>query len=142
MTKAEKQNNSFSAGNRRSWVWWLLAVVLVACALAFYYFINPSSALWFPRCPIKFLTGFSCPGCGGQRATHALLHGNVGEALSYNYFYIIAIPFVIALCVSFVLKKLHKGKRFVSLVSSQPIFFENLTHIILLLFLYLIISVR
>ena len=99
MTKADKKNNSFSAGNRRSWVWWLLAVVLVACALAFYYFINPSLALWFPRCPIKFLTGFSCPGCGGQRATHALLHGNVGEALSYNYFYIIAIPFVIA-CVS------------------------------------------
>ena len=121
MTKAEKQNNSFSAGNRRSWVWWLLAVVLVACALAFYYFINPSSALWFPRCPIKFLTGFSCPGCGGQRATHALLHGNVGEALSYNYFYIIAIPFVIALFVSFVLKKLHKGKRFVSLVEHKAV---------------------
>ena len=107
MTKADKKNNYFSAGNRRSWVWWLLAVVLVA--------------LWFPRCPIKFLTGFSCPGCGGQRATHALLHGNVGEALSYNYFYIIAIPFVIALCVSFVLKKLHKGKRFVSLVEHKAV---------------------
>ncbi|RKV71031.1 MAG: DUF2752 domain-containing protein [Alloprevotella sp.] len=35
-------------------------------------------------------TGYSCPGCGAQRAIHSLLHGHFAEAISYNYF----LPFV------------------------------------------------
>lgn len=45
-----------------------------------------------PRCVMKRLTGFDCPGCGSQRALHALLDGHPLEAWSYNLF----LPFVVA----------------------------------------------
>ncbi|MBQ1747995.1 MAG: DUF2752 domain-containing protein [Bacteroidales bacterium] len=45
---------------------------------------------------MKMLTGFDCPSCGAQRAIHAFLHGRFLEALSYNLFFIVAIPFLLA----------------------------------------------
>ena len=44
------------------------------------------------RCPFRALTGYDCPGCGSQRAIHALLHGELAQAWSYNPFIFIAIP--------------------------------------------------
>lgn len=44
------------------------------------------------RCPIKWLTGLSCPGCGSQRALLALLEGDVAEALMAN----LMTPFALA----------------------------------------------
>ena len=44
---------------------------------------------------MKYLTGWQCPSCGGQRALHAFLHGQIAEAVSYNLFFIIAIPFLL-----------------------------------------------
>lgn len=35
-------------------------------------------------CPIRFLTGVPCPGCGMTRAGLALLHGRVREALHFH----------------------------------------------------------
>jgi hypothetical protein len=34
-----------------------------------------------PKCPFKMITGFSCPGCGIQRALYAIMHGNIKEAI-------------------------------------------------------------
>ncbi|PWW56074.1 DUF2752 domain-containing protein [Actinokineospora spheciospongiae] len=39
---------------------------------------------WLPACPTKALTGVCCPGCGGVRMVHSLLHGRLGDALHYN----------------------------------------------------------
>lgn len=39
-----------------------------------------------PGCSFRRLTGLSCPGCGGTRAVHALLHGDWQAAWSYNMF--------------------------------------------------------
>lgn len=41
-------------------------------------------SLPYPRCPVKWLTGWDCPGCGSTRALHALLHGRVAEAWGLN----------------------------------------------------------
>jgi len=38
----------------------------------------------FADCLIHRLTGFSCPGCGMTRATHAALHGHLLAALRLN----------------------------------------------------------
>lgn len=54
-------------------------------------FVEPSSGL-YPRCPFKMLTGQSCPGCGTQRALHALFSGNPDEVLRYNA---ALIPFIL-----------------------------------------------
>lgn len=54
---------------------------LAAASLAFV-------ALWRPSgpntCAFHALTGLWCPLCGGIRATHALLNGNIVEALHWN----------------------------------------------------------
>lgn len=67
-----------------------LAVAATATAATIY--LLPTS-LW-PKCPIYFVTGLYCPGCGGLRAAHALLQGDVAAALNQNAL-IFAIPVLI-----------------------------------------------
>jgi hypothetical protein len=38
-------------------------------------------ALRVPMCPVAIVTGHPCPGCGLTRATLALLHGDLHEAM-------------------------------------------------------------
>lgn len=46
----------------------------------------------FPPCPFKALTGWNCPGCGGLRMTHDLLHGDVSAAIVDNVFALVGLP--------------------------------------------------
>jgi hypothetical protein len=39
------------------------------------------AALRVPMCPVAIVTGYPCPGCGLTRATMALLHGDLHEAM-------------------------------------------------------------
>lgn len=45
--------------------------------------VDPNRGL-FPACPLKAATGFDCPLCGGTRATHALLTGDITGAIDFN----------------------------------------------------------
>ncbi len=47
-------------------------------------YFNPTTAGFFPVCPLYAMTGYACPGCGMTRGLHALLHGDVLGALDYN----------------------------------------------------------
>jgi hypothetical protein len=82
---------------RRALVIILVVAVLMLFALI-YYAIDPSTSSMMPRCPFLEFTGYKCPGCGSQRAFHALLHGNVAEAFRYNAMLMIAVPWI-ALCL-------------------------------------------
>ncbi len=46
--------------------------------------VDPARGGVYPVCPSRLLLGVDCPGCGGLRATHDLLHGHVGQALDHN----------------------------------------------------------
>jgi hypothetical protein len=46
--------------------------------------VDPAAGGVYPACPSRTLLGFDCPGCGGLRGTHDLVHGNVVEALDHN----------------------------------------------------------
>jgi len=57
------------------------------------YNLNPTQYWFMPKCPFKLITGLSCPGCGIQRAIHALMHGEIKEAIQYNYFLLYSGPY-------------------------------------------------
>lgn len=60
------------------------------------YWLDPARYVFMPKCIFRTLTGWDCPGCGLQRAVHALLHGHFAEAFQYNYFLFMALPYVFA----------------------------------------------
>ncbi|WP_425256193.1 DUF2752 domain-containing protein [Kaistella rhinocerotis] len=74
---------------------WILAVGIVSCAILYYHF-DPAVYQFFPKCPFLSLTGLQCPGCGSQRAVHAILHLNLKEAFTYNPLLVISIPYILA----------------------------------------------
>lgn len=70
-------------------------IIITVTALAltvFYFYHDPSARSFGPRCLIHQTTGWYCWGCGGQRAFHALLHGNFIEALKANLLIYLTIP--------------------------------------------------
>lgn len=74
----------------------LLGIGAIA-VLALLCFFDPSTSAIFPPCPTNALTKIHCPGCGTLRAMHALLRGDVKEALSQNILAVIFIPILPAI---------------------------------------------
>lgn len=68
--------------------------ILLGLGLTFY-FVNPSSSTHPVHCILRTITGFQCPACGMQRALHAMAHGHFAEALSYNYMFVLAVPYAL-----------------------------------------------
>ena len=65
-----------------------------------YYLVDPSQTNFPLQCPWRLLTGTQCPACGLQRALHSLFHGDLSEALSFNYFFIFSIPYALLAIIS------------------------------------------
>jgi len=70
---------------------------------------DPATSGVFPPCPVRYLTGLYCPGCGSLRALHALLHGDLRRALAMNPLMVVTLPFVTYGLVSAALVEL-RGK--------------------------------
>lgn len=66
---------------------------MALAVIALYAFVDPAATL-FPRCPLKALTGYDCPGCGSQRAFHAILRGDIAGAWRYNAALFFAVPVI------------------------------------------------
>ena len=81
-----------------------------AAAVTIYGLFDPAKYAFFPKCPFVMLTGgLRCPGCGSQRAIHALLHLDIKDAFLYNPMVIISIPFLILLVTASIIKDTHPG---------------------------------
>lgn len=85
-------------------------IALLTCSIAGYVYLRLILPIYSPPCAIYTLTGIYCPGCGGTRATEALLHGHVLHSLWYH-------PLVLYTAVMFVgfmgtqtLARLHVGR--------------------------------
>jgi hypothetical protein len=66
---------------RHPWTW------LAAAGVSGVVFLKFAWPLWaglLPGCAIRRMTGLYCPGCGGTRCTHRLLHGDLAGALAMN----------------------------------------------------------
>ena len=86
----------------------------VATAVVYGLF-DPAKYVFFPKCPFRLLTGgLRCPGCGSQRAIHALLNLEFKEAFLHNPMVIISIPFLLLLAAASIMK------------DSQPDFYNKM----------------
>ncbi|MEY4386688.1 MAG: hypothetical protein RLY20_1971 [Verrucomicrobiota bacterium] len=73
------------------WLWGLGAVALI-CVLAVLFALNPAHHAIYPVCYFHRLTGLQCPGCGGLRAVHHLLRGDIVTAFRFNQVVVLAVP--------------------------------------------------
>jgi Protein of unknown function (DUF2752) len=75
--------------------YWLPAgVFFVLAGIAALDFFDPATSGLFPPCPLRYLTGWYCPGCGSLRALHQLLHGNLRDAWALNPLTVVLLPFL------------------------------------------------
>jgi len=68
---------------------------LIIAGAAYLFFFEPGKSGFFPGCPFRFLTGFTCPGCGTTRALHQILHGHIYTAFTLNPLLLLSLPFLL-----------------------------------------------
>lgn len=71
----------------------ILILILCLCGAILFFVFDPESA-FFIKCPFYSLTGYSCPGCGAQRAIHDLLHLDIAGAFRHNALLVSSIPLI------------------------------------------------
>jgi hypothetical protein len=69
-------------------------LVFIAVAAVLLRVFDPATSGVFPPCPLRYVTGWYCPGCGSLRAIHQLLHGNLRAAWAMNPLTVVLLPFL------------------------------------------------
>lgn len=92
-------DNNRKAGKHLSFKVKLLLSLLMVGGIYMLYRYNPATHPFMPKCPFKLLTGLDCPGCGGQRAVYALLHGHLIEAVKANLYLVYAGPYALSFLI-------------------------------------------
>ena len=72
----------------------LAAILSAGAGVVLLWAFDPATSGLFPSCPLRYLTGLYCPGCGSLRAVHQLLHGNLRAAWAMNPLMILLLPFL------------------------------------------------
>jgi hypothetical protein len=73
----------------------LLIWLSLAVGATYLFIFEPGKTGFFPACPFRTITGFTCPGCGSTRGLHRLLHGDVVGAFEFNPLMVVALPFLL-----------------------------------------------
>ena len=76
----------------------IMIIVLCLGGAVLLFAMDPESNI-FPKCLFYSITGYSCPGCGSQRAIHDLLHLNISGAFRHNAFLVCSLPLVALLLI-------------------------------------------
>jgi hypothetical protein len=66
--------------------------VVGTVGLVILFLFNPSNHSFYPFCVFYRVSGWQCPGCGGLRAVHHLLHGELLTAFRFNPLVVTAAP--------------------------------------------------
>ena len=74
-------------------LFWAMLAALAVGTLMLRLF-DPATSGLFPPCPVHYLTGWYCPGCGSLRAIHQLLHGELRAAWALNPLTVLLLPFL------------------------------------------------
>lgn len=87
--------------------------------IAVLYWFNPEDYIWMPKCPTKLLFNIECPGCGFQRAIHAILHGEITRAFALNPFLFLAAPYAILSLLCDFITNIRIKKRLESIAENK-----------------------
>lgn len=91
-----------------------LSIILPIVIVLFYYFYDENNKEFSSQCSFHQITGLQCPGCGGQRAFHFLLHGEILKSLRYNSLLWITIPILVYLYYSIVQAYGLNNKKYIN----------------------------
>jgi hypothetical protein len=72
--------------------------------------VDPNSPGSWGVCPLYALTGRYCAGCGGLRATHDLLVGDLAGAWGMNPLWVLLVPVLVALWLRWVVGAWRTGR--------------------------------
>lgn len=89
-----------------------LTMIAAGAVLLLYFFVEPKNGN-LPGCLFYELTGLYCPGCGGQRSLHALLHGHVLTAINYNLLFVLLLPLLVYFLFIFISGKRYAASSFI-----------------------------
>lgn len=92
----------------------LFILLILLAGTLFLYYHNPKGGLKL-ACPIRFFTGYYCPGCGAGRACYSLLHRQLYQAFRYNPLLIIVLPWLVVYYTICGIQWLIYGKESVSI---------------------------
>ena len=67
----------------------------IATGAIYLFLFEPGKTGFFPGCPFRMLTGFTCPGCGSTRGLHRLVHGDLVGAFEFNPLMVVSLPFLL-----------------------------------------------
>ena len=100
----------------RGGVFIVLAIVAALAGVAALFLFDPARHGFYPRCFFKAASGLDCPGCGGLRATHQLLHGKIRAAFVLNPLFVVALPLALLWAARALAERLtgRKWRRFIS----------------------------
>lgn len=73
-----------ASGVSRKRIWTAVILTGAVVLIVFYALVDPGASPFMPKCLFNTITGMKCPGCGSQRAVHALLNGDIRAAWDYN----------------------------------------------------------
>jgi Protein of unknown function (DUF2752). len=90
---------------------WLIIAGLGLCAVITLFCFDPSQYSFYPRCVFHQTTGLLCPGCGGLRSLHQLLHGHIVAAFNFNPFLICLLPILFVYCAFGVATVIRNERR-------------------------------
>ena len=97
----------------------IISGLIAGCVIYFIY--NPVESVLFPKCPFLLLTGLKCPGCGSQRAIHAMLHFDFYAAFRHNAMLLFSIPYIILLVVAKIARFISPDSVFTAKIQSASI---------------------
>jgi hypothetical protein len=72
--------------------WGVLVAASLVLAGGVLFAVDPAQHQIYPVCWFRATTGLQCPGCGGLRATHQLLHGHLAAAWALNPLAVLLAP--------------------------------------------------
>lgn len=73
--------------------------------------VDPHEPGSWGACPLYALTGVYCAGCGGLRATHDLLVGDLAGAWATNPLWVLLVPVLLALWARWLVRAARTGRR-------------------------------